>query len=676
MLRSTVLSVFVVLTTALTPVAGAAQPVSGPGGGITRLEISQVESPTFGGESFGSVGPYEKLVGQAFGEVDPNDPRNAVITDLQLAPRNANGMVEYVTDVVILKPVDLTKGNHRLFFDVNNRGDMRGLSTMNDATTGGNTPSAPDDAGNGYLLNEGFTIVSAGWDATVQPGNGRLRINVPVAVNADGSPITGPALEELVVDDTTTMSLPLTYAAASPDKSAASLTTRVRYEDPPTPVPADSWTYADDSLKSVKLTPAGTAFEQGHLYEFTYTARDPLVAGIGFAALRDVATFLHRGTVDSAGARNPLAGDAQNVYTFCVSQPCRTMHDFLWLGFNQDEAGLRVFDGILNWIGGGDGIFMNYRFAQPGRTQRQHIARWYPEYQFPFANQVITDPVTGKTDGRLRRCLDTGTCPNIFEVNSENEYWAKAMSVFQLDGDGNDLADAPNVRNFLMSSLPHGAGTGPGICQQDRNPLTPNPVMRALLGDLDQWVTSGTEPPASKMPRRVDGTLMPPLPQDGMGFPTIPGVIYNGRAHTGDLFDFGPQFDRGILTILPPTLLGTPYPLFVPKTDIDGNDVAGIRVPDVAAPVATYSGWNLRANPQGANDGCDASGQKVNFAPTRAERLARGDPRLSLEERYPTHDSYVQAVTNAAEDLQQQRLLLQQDVDLYIQKAEASTIGR
>jgi hypothetical protein len=352
------------------------------------------------------------------------------------------------------------------------------------------------------------------------------------------------------------------------------------------------------------------------------------------------------------------------------------MHDFLWLGFNEDDAGLRVFDGILNWIGGGDGIFMNYRFAQPGRTQRQHIARWYPEYQFPFANQVLTDPATGKTDGRLRRCQDSGTCPNIFEVNSENEYWAKAMSVFQLDGDGNDLLDPANVRYFLMSSLPHGGASGPGMCQQNRNPLVANPVLRALLVDMDQWVTSGAEPPASIMPRRADGTLVSALPQDGMGFPVIPGVTYNGRTHTGDLFDFGPQFDRGILSLLPPVVVGTPYRVFVPKTDADGNDIAGVRLPDVAAPLATYSGWNLRAYPPAANDGCDAAGQKVDFPATRADRLSRGDSRLSIEERYPTHDTYVSAVTTAATQLEQERLLLDQDAVAYIQAAEASSVGR
>ncbi len=220
------------------------------------------------------------------------------------------------------------------------------------------------------------------------------------------------------------------------------------------------------------------------------------------------------------------------------------------------------------------------------------------------------------------------------------------------------------------------AGSGPGVCQQNRNPLVPNPVLRALLVDLDQWVSSGTEPPASRMPRHANRTLVPTLPQESVGFPAIPGVVYNGRNHSGDLFDFGPLFDKGLLSVLPPKLLGTPYPALVPRTDADGNDVAGIRLPDVAVPLATYTGWNLRAVPPGANDGCDASGQKIDFAGRQAERLANGDPRLSLEEHYPSHDGCVSAVTRVATDLEQQRLLLDQDVQTYIQAVTQSAVGR
>ncbi len=604
-------------------------------------------------------------MGRATGEVDPKDPRNAVIVDLANAPKNARGMVEYDTEFYILKPMDLANGNHRLWFEINNRGNMPAYPLMNDTRVANNDPATAADAGNGYLMRQGYTILEAGWDATAPSGNGRFTIHVPVAKNPDGSSITGPSLEEFVVDNTKTMRGRLTYPAATLDKVKAVLTVRTRYEDVPAPVPAEGWQYTDETGSAIELLPKGTPFKQGSLYEFVYPAKDPLVGGLGFAAIRDVASFFRNEKTDSAGTANPLAGAIQYVYTGCVSQPCRAMHDFVWLGFNQDENGKRAIDGIQNWVAGSTGIFVNYRFGQGGRTQRQHIARWYPEFQVPFTNQVIRDPVTGKTDGRLARCTATDTCPKIFEVNSANEFWSKDMAAGLVNAKtGKDLTNEPaNVRSYFMASLPHGAARGKGICQQNRNPLGPGAVLRALLVDMDQWVTHGKEPPASRIPRVADGTLVPPLPQSGEGFPKLTGVTYNGRMHTGDLFDYGPDFDKGIITTWPPKLMGTPYPALVPKTDSDGNDVAGIRLPDVAVPVATYTGWALRANPSGGDDGCDAAGQMIDFAKTKAERMESGDPRPSLEERYATHDAYVHAVSAAANTLARDRLMLQEDAD-------------
>ncbi|HUQ72829.1 MAG TPA: alpha/beta hydrolase domain-containing protein [Planctomycetaceae bacterium] len=641
---------------------------------ITRIEVVRVESPTFDGLVFGSAGRYEKLVCRAYGEIDPADPRNTIIVDVALAPRNARGRVEYVTDLLIIRPIDLSKGNHRIILDINNRGDGRTFASFNDVPGTVNNPTTGADAGIGFLMRQGYTIVGAGWDATASQGQGRLTIKVPTVRAADGSPIAGLSLQEFVIDNDTTTTGTLTYRAATLDKSSATLTARIRYHDDPVPVPAAGWEYVDAG--TIRLLPAGTPFLAGRLYEFVYPATDPILAGAGFAAIRDVAAFLHHDTKDERGTANPLAGDVQFIYTFCLSQPCRAMHDFIYLGFNQDESGRRVLDGVLNWLGGGSGIFANYRFGQPGVTHRQHIGRWFPEFQFPFANQVLTDPVTGKTDGRLRRCLESGTCPKIFEVNSENEYWSKAMAGLHVDGRGQDLDDPPNVRSYFMSSLPHGAGgPGKGICQQERNPLSPNPVLRALLVALDQWVTGSIEPPASRMPRRGDGTLVPPLPQSGVGFPNIPGVVYNGRPHTGDWFDYGATFDQGIVTKWPPVLRGTPYPMFVPKTDADGNNIAGIRLPDVAVPLATYTGWALRAVPEGGNDGCDAAGQRIAFMNTKTERLAAGDPRLSIEERYPSHDVYVRMVTEVASRLRSERFFLAEDVDRAIAAAAARTVG-
>jgi len=646
---------------------------------VTQVVIKATESPTFGGKSFGAVGQYERISGQIVGEVDPNDPVNAVMVDIGLAPKNSNGTVTYSTDFQILRPIDRTKGNKRLIYEITNRGRTNVLETLNDSKTGNDTTTS-GDAGNGFLMRQGYVVLDTGWDFSA-PRNGKaFTATVPVAKNPDGSSITGPNTEEFVIDKGATPAAQrLTYPAASADKSKASLTVRRNYADAPIPVPASDWDYVDAKLNAVKLTSgnfgAPGSFGPTALYEFTYTAKDPVVASLGLAAIRDIATYLRNAETDDKGTPNPLAGDVASIYSFCSSQPCRTMHDYVQLGFNQPERAAGAvppaFDGILNWKAGGSGLFINYRFSQPVRTHRQHIARWTPEYQFPFADQKLTDTVTGKTDYRLRRCEATSTCPKIFEANSSNEYWAKASSMAQTDSLGHDLGGVANVRYYLLSSLPHGAGNGPGICAQPRNTLRPNAALRALLVDLDAWVTAGTAPPADRLPRVADGTLAPPLPQEASGFPRIPGVVYNGVHHTGDLWDFGPDVDKGFISVLPPRLVGTPYPVFVPKADADGNDIAGVRLPEVAVPVATYTGWALRAD---GLDGCDAAGQKIAFAKTKAERLAAGDPRPSLEERYADHAAYVSAVTRAAQALKADRFLLDEDVAAATAAAQAANV--
>ena len=644
---------------------------------VTSIDITATESPTFGGASFGAVGQYEKLTGRVRGEVDPADPHNAIITDLGHAPRNARGMVEYSANIIIIRPIDAAKGNHRLLMEVNNRGNVLSFGLLNDAAKNNNDPGLVSDIGNGFMMRQGFSLVWSGWDAisgvTPGTGGGPLVLDAPVATQADGAPIIGPSLEEFVIDKPGVTSGALSYPAASLATWQAVLTRRAQVVDRPIPVPSDQWQYGADG-KSIHLLPAGTAFAPGMLYELVYPARDPKVTGLGFAAVRDFGAFLHYGQQDENGHLNPLPG-MQAAYTDCVSQPCRFMRDFVQYGFNTEAAPgapRKVFDGVLNWIGGASGLYLNYRFAQPFRTHRQHIARWYPEYRFPFAWQTTTDSVTGETDGLLRRCTADGTCPKIIEANSENEYWAKDAAVLHTDTEGHDLPDTPGVRLYLVAGRPHGDGipvSGPDICRLPRNPLVGNAAMRALLVALDAWVTTGQEPPPSRVPRHADGTLVGPTQQD-TGFPKIAGVPYNGRMHTGDLFDFGPDAGQGILTTLPPVLRGSPYPMAVPKGDADGNALAGIRLPDIAVPVATYAGWNLRRDPP--QEGCDASGLVVPFAATKAAREASGDPRPSLAERYPDRTTYVRAVAASAAALRDQHLLLAEDADRYVRAAEAA----
>lgn len=650
---------------------------------IVRIEITRTESPTFEGKDFGN-GPYEKLVGVAHGELDPSDRRNAIITDVALAPRNARGMVEYSMSIYILKPVDMNKGNHRLIYDATNRGNKRVIGELNQFGTNSishaNDPATAADAGNGWLMRQGYTIAWSGWDATVSNSKSHTILTVPVAKNPDRSAIVGPSLEEFEINNGTTVSEPLTYPASDPsDTATAQLTVREHYSDPP--VPVKNWRYVDAS--HIELTPSGTCFTQGRLYEFTYQATAPKVVGIGFAAIRDFVSFLRHTNAEEG---NPLAGQIEHTYSFAISQPARMFRDFVYLGFNEDEAGNPALDGIENYIAGANGIFMNYRFAQPNRTERQHINRWYPEGLFPFAWQTTHDPITGKTDGRLRRCEQSRTCPKIVEAFSENEYWAKANSLLTTDPEGRrDLPDPPNVRFYLFSSLQHGNASGPGICAQPRNPITTNPGLRALLVALDEWVSNDKQPPPSQVPRLADGTLVTALPQSGQGFPRIPGVTYNGLTTIRNLYDWGPKIGEGILSIVPPEYKGRTspterngryiYPSYVPKDNPDGMNVAGVHLPEIAATVATYTGWGLQGLSFASGDGCDSAGQMIPFDKTGAEREQSGDSRLSLEERYPTHQAYVEAVRRAAEVLKRERLMIDEDVQQYVAAASSSTIG-
>ena len=667
-------------------------------GGITRLDITS-RVPTFGGRTFGAAGSYEKIRGVAYGEIDPRDRRNAVITDLALAPVNARGNVEYSMDFYILKPIDQAKGNHQLFVEVNNRGSK--LFGALNLSGGGNDPTTANDAGEAFLMNQGYTLAWNGWDPSALSGGNNLTIHLPIARNRDGSSITGPGYEYIVFDNTTTKTYPLSYPPATPDKASARLTVRDHLNDIAVEVPAGGWDYVADT-PAIQLA-NGASFKQSAIYEFIYTAKDPIVAGIGFAATRDFVSLLRTKPFDDPTHRNPLQGDIRRVLAFTVSQPGRYMNDFVWLGFNEDRPtreqeegedhresegrylkhGRKIFDGVENWIAGGDGVALNYRFAQPGRTERNRQNHLYPEAPFPFAYNLTHDPLTGKTDGRNARCQRTDTCPKIMMVNSANEYWVKAGSLLHTDPTGHDLPDPENVRFYLLSGLEHTVSGAPvnsaGTCAQFRNSTDPTPALRALFVDLNEWV-DGIAPPASRVPRVQDGTAVFSMttansrngvgivPQDDLNWRAIPGVTYpySGLITVRNLFDFGPRFAQGILSKNPPKVTGKVYPSFVSRVDADNNEIAGIRLPAVAVPVATTSGWGLRGPAFDGPDGCESSGQLIPFAQTTAQRIASGDFRPAISERYASPAAYTAAVTEAARRLQSDRLLLEVDVQKYI----------
>jgi Alpha/beta hydrolase domain len=643
---------------------------------ITKIVVSTKESPTFGGYSFAGIGQYEKIAGMAFGELDPNDPKNAVIVDIALAPRNANGKVEYSHTFYILKPIDLSKGSHRVMYEPPNRGGKT-VATLNRGV-GGDDPGAvtdPTALANSFLMPRGYTLVFTGWDqsAGTSSANFNSMINLPIAKNPGGSSITGPAYEYIVMGNATTQTYVLNYPANSLDKAQAKLTTRKLLNDTPTVVPASGWDYVD--AKTIRLLPAPTAFNASDIYEFSYTAKDPTVNGVGFAAVRDFNAWLRYASADDFGTANPMAGDIRRIYTEISSQPGRMLNDFRWLGFNQAETGQKVFDGMMQWVAAGDGINMNYRFSSPGRTERNRQDHLYVEGRFPFANVITTDPITGKTDGRYRKCDATVTCPYAMEFYSSNEYWVKPASLFHTDPTGTvDLPDHPQTRLYLLSGKQHGGAGSPnskGNCQQFLNPLDSAPVQRALWEDMVQWVENGVAPPPSQVPTLAKKTMVPPLPQSGVGFPNIPGVTYNGLQTTRYLFNYGPGFyDTGVATINPPVITlpyqnnaanGPIYTSYVPTTDADGNEIAGIRLPEVRVPLQTYTGWALRSAANGLNDGCEGSGQRIPFPTTKAARTASGDPRLSIEERYPNFLDYYYKVSKAVNDMVAERFILAED---------------
>ncbi|MGB9369599.1 MAG: alpha/beta hydrolase domain-containing protein [Xanthobacteraceae bacterium] len=689
---------------------------------ITRLEINTVE-PAFGGQAFGTTGAYERLLGRAYGEVDPNNIKNTIIQDIALAPRNARGMVEYTTDVEILRPADRQKGNGILFFNVVNRGNKHGIVSFN-----ADVPQRPADladnnalknAGDGWMMRQGYTMVWFGWQPDVLPGASRVTMKVPAARNADGSAVTGVVRAELVLGAAATApakTLNLSsgwftamthasYPTASTDNRKAfedgflpTLTVRAKENQPRTPIPNTEWSFG--ACTDGGVTPNETqicypaGFQLGRLYELIYRAKDPLVLGLGYAAARDIGSFLKNREADDSGAANPVYRAGNKAILMGTSQSGRYIRSFLQLGFNQDEDSRQAFEGAYPHIGGGL-MPLNVRFGQPGRAWGDQIDHLYPSYDFPFTYARQRDPLTGREQGVLDRCQASGTCPLIFHVATALEMWEGRQSLGLTDPLGQtDVADPPNVRTFIQASTQHAAAQLPlpnaqpfGVCQQQSNPNPHTWTMRALLTALTDWVKDGKEPPASVVPRIADGTL---VAADRVRFPSIPATTYSEVARPAVRFlgvhnplhvlDHGPLYraaeTSGVITIEPPRVSTGAYGVLVPQVDEDGNDVGGVRSIYVRAPLGTYTGWNLGRKDRFEDGFCSLQGSFVPFAATKQERLETKDSRLSIEERYPSKEAYVAKIKQEAAELVSQRLLLPADATRLIGEAEQGGIRR
>ncbi|MEC4718025.1 alpha/beta hydrolase domain-containing protein [Noviherbaspirillum sp. CPCC 100848] len=667
------------------------------------------------GTSYGSVGAYEQVTGTIKGEVDPKDPKNAIIQDLSLAPVNANGMVEYTADFVMLKPKDMSKANGVLRYDAPNRGNI--LTMINPA-------ASPSDA---VYLERGYVILYSAWQGDVPKSNpNRLTVSVPVARNPDGSSITGPYRAELVPSAAVpVMTLPggvfngtmIPYAPASLDNTQPgyALTRRANETDPRTPVPASDWKFANcdsgdsgnGAANSFPGTPDPTriclkgGFDPKYLYEIVYVAKDPLVMGVGLAALRDTVSFFRGKAADAAGNANPLAGRITHTLGQGTSQSGNAMKTFLHLGFNQALDGGKVFDGMYAHVAARQ-TNVNTRFAVPGgggglRTDHTAFGQTAPR----GLDKDYVDELSGRKGGVMARCAATNTCPKFFLGLSGTEFWQLQGSPVLTDTYGfRDLAQPENARIYYYSSTQHGGPGGTASISYDPSrDVYPrgtvahfNDTFRALFLNLEDWVTRNTAPPASQVPKIADGTLVRP---EQLKFPVMKGLTwaaggaqgtqtpipefnYLARYNGFPLLDFGPQYkpqdESGIATQLPPFYTGKDYAILVPQVDArTGLTLAGVRGVEVQAPLGTSIEFNYVATP-GIVDLSNLGGSFIPFHRTEAARIAAGDTRPSLESLYGSQAGYVAAVTQAANALVGQRFLLQRDAERIIRNAGATPV--
>lgn len=647
---------------------------------VARIDVTRRE-PFAGGMSFGQAGPYEKITGRLHYRVDPRNPANARIVDLTKAPRDADGMVVFSGEFILLKPVDPAKGNDRILYEVNNRGGLAMLPRFNLAT-GSNDPSGPEHAGNGFLMRLGYTLLWSAWNWDVLPGDGRLQIDLPVATDG-GAPITGRVVAEFVVNDRR-RSEPLAwgnsrcYPVADPSDASAVLTVRDGQRASRQPVARTAWTFARAGADGSPVPDPGSlwlndGFEPGRIYELVYTARDPRVVGLGLAAIRDAISFFRFADADRHGTPNPLAAGSRKAYIFGISQSGRVIQHMIWQGFHVDERGRMVFEAAMPHVpGGGKGSF-NHRFAQTTRHPSELEDHQYPADFFPFVPGPQTDPHTGATGDVLAVAKSLGKVPLVMYTGTSTEYWTRAASLVHTDVDGTrDVELDPRTRIYVIAGGQHQntrSSTRSGHVHPG-NPLDHSAPLRALLVAMDRWATDGTPPPPSRYPRIDRGELVT-VEQHVRQFPKIPGLRHPGVLLQPPRLDFGPRFwTEGIADHAPP-IFGAPYVTLVPAVDADGNERGGIRTPDVAVPLGTYTGWNPRGEAMGAPGHLARwAGSFFALAPTEADRVAAHDPRPSIEARYGSKAGYVRRVREEAERLLAEGYLLREDADGFVARAE------
>lgn len=683
---------------------------------VTRFIVEE-RVPFAPGTAWGAAGAYERLKGTAYMEVDPADPLNAVIVNLNRAPLNARGKVEFSSPFFILKPVDMRRGNQKLWYGINNRSNCieLGFRTFPFRGTTCNVLKAEDVGADHPILQEGFAFVDAGWhaDALPDPTGARLVPNFPVAMQPDGSPIVSrvrvehvpigeaPFTRPLVFENGSSSTVPSRtwrpYEPANTNTADATLTIRERMDAPRVQIPSNRWAFGRCPTGEASLTQTTTdvclfdGFKPDHIYELIYTAKNPIVMGLGYAVTRDVASFLRYQTQDDEGNPNPLAISPRELgirraYSSGTSSTGHYQREFLYLGFNEDEGRRRVFDAATIYSAGAYRLFANVQFAHPTFYSRQDANQDYTANAiFPFTFAVTTDPVTGLRDGILKR---PSTDPLVMQIDEELVFWQWKASLNVHDGLGNPVPVPHNVRLYFQTGYGHIAGAGL-LAPAATLPLCRDPATgvgngqasagltpRALVRVIDDWSDRGVPPPPSNYPRVEEGTLVT-LDEYRTQFPRLSGLELPHTLNELYALNFGPLFtsEGGVKTLLPP-LRGERYRVLVPRPDVDGIATAGIQTMMTRVPLGTNTGWNVRTGSR-APDLCGLNGNFLPFARTAAERNASGDPRRSLEERYSDRSGVSNAVRLAAEELVGERFMLKEDADKFVSGlATSDVLGR
>lgn len=620
---------------------------------VTQLDLEVVASPAFDGQHFGDIGQYEHLRGTAYAALDPSHRLNRDIINIQKAPRNQNGLVEYSTTVEIYRPINMHRWNKAIYHTVPNRGGA--------------------GAGERVLLEMGFALVRVGWQGDI-PGNPKNIVAfLPVAKDANGTSIHGQAIEEFIFNDRShTSRARLTYPLASQNVTQGNLTVRQHQTDP-RQTPADlKWRAVN--LNEIEIQ-RPSAFDGGAIYEFTYIAKDPIVMGLGFAAVRDVISFLRYTSEQTPGITNPLEfeGLSSTVISLGISQSGRFLRDMLYQGFNEDLNGEIIFDGIHPDIAGSRKTFTNYQFSQPGRWQKQHEDHLYPGDHFPFTYVEMADPISGRTDGIQNKCALSKTCPKILHTDGEAELWQARSSLIVTTPTGEHVDLPDNVRTYLIAGTQHGGGPGihstrltqdygSGICQNLANPLSLREIRSALSVALYRWVAFGQNPPPSRFPTIANGGL---IKASDLNFPALRNVMYSGSVNTLRDHDH---------SVHPPQEGGF-YSVLVGRVNSDGNMIDGVHPPNLTVPIGTHTGWNLRSDGYAEGGQCGGTGSFIPFSANKTNRSETGDPRKSLAERYSTHQEYVTLLSQAVEQLVNSGYLLASDGTAILALAIQTDIG-